>query len=170
MAVITICSNFGAQKNKVSHCLHCFPIYLPWSDGTRCHDPRSKHLLISWLQSLSAVIKQILSKWVCQVSVAVLLLLHWIKVWFLICVTRLSFPRPSGGWFFTSLPLISWGKAQDLSNPSRSNQQNTLTSSCLLSSPVGRCWSSSMEHGIYWTLVLLNPLPAGPPGWIFSSR
>ena len=22
-------------KNKVSH---CFPIYLPWSDGTRCHD------------------------------------------------------------------------------------------------------------------------------------
>ena len=25
-------------KNKVSHCFHCFPIYLPWSDGTRCHD------------------------------------------------------------------------------------------------------------------------------------
>ena len=23
---------------KVSHCCHCFPIYLPWSDGTRCHD------------------------------------------------------------------------------------------------------------------------------------
>ena len=21
-----------------SHCFHCFPIYLPWSDGTRCHD------------------------------------------------------------------------------------------------------------------------------------
>ena len=28
----------GAQDNKVSHCFHCFPIYLPWSDGTRCHD------------------------------------------------------------------------------------------------------------------------------------
>ena len=26
------------KKNKVSHCFHCFPIYLPWSDGTRCHD------------------------------------------------------------------------------------------------------------------------------------
>ena len=26
--------------NKVSHCFHCFPIYLPWSDGTRCHDLR----------------------------------------------------------------------------------------------------------------------------------
>ena len=22
----------------VCHCYHCFPIYLPWSDGTRCHD------------------------------------------------------------------------------------------------------------------------------------
>ena len=28
----------GAQKNKVSHCFHCFPIYFPWSDGTGCHD------------------------------------------------------------------------------------------------------------------------------------
>ena len=27
-------------KNKVCHCFHCFPIYLPWSDGTRCHDLR----------------------------------------------------------------------------------------------------------------------------------
>ena len=25
-------------QNKVSHCFHCFPIYLPWSDGTRCRD------------------------------------------------------------------------------------------------------------------------------------
>ena len=25
-------------QNKVSHCFHCFPIYLPWSDGTGCHD------------------------------------------------------------------------------------------------------------------------------------
>ena len=23
---------------KVWHCFHCFPIYLPWSDGTWCHD------------------------------------------------------------------------------------------------------------------------------------
>ena len=35
MAAITICSDFGAQKNKFSP---CFPIYLPWSDGTGCHD------------------------------------------------------------------------------------------------------------------------------------
>ena len=25
-------------QNKVSHCFHCFPIYLPWSDGTGCYD------------------------------------------------------------------------------------------------------------------------------------
>ena len=29
MAAIAICSDFGAQKNKVSHCFHCFPIYVP---------------------------------------------------------------------------------------------------------------------------------------------
>ena len=26
------------KKNKVWHCFHCFPIYFPWSDGTRCHN------------------------------------------------------------------------------------------------------------------------------------
>ena len=34
MAAITICSDLGAPQNKVSHCFHYFPIYLPWSDGT----------------------------------------------------------------------------------------------------------------------------------------
>ena len=29
MAAVTICSDFGAQENKVSHCFHCFPMYLP---------------------------------------------------------------------------------------------------------------------------------------------
>ena len=38
MAAVIICSNFGAQENKTSHCFHCFPIYLPLRDGTRCHD------------------------------------------------------------------------------------------------------------------------------------
>ena len=28
MVAVTICSDFGAQKNKVWHCFHCFPIYL----------------------------------------------------------------------------------------------------------------------------------------------
>ena len=25
-------------QNKVSHCFHCFSIYLPWSDAIGCHD------------------------------------------------------------------------------------------------------------------------------------
>ena len=29
MAAVTICSDFGAPKNKVSYCFHGFPIYLP---------------------------------------------------------------------------------------------------------------------------------------------
>ena len=33
MATVTIYSDFGAPQNKVCHCFHCLPIYLPWSDG-----------------------------------------------------------------------------------------------------------------------------------------
>ena len=43
MAAVTICSDFGAPQNKVCHCFHCIPIYLPWSDGTRCHDLSFRH-------------------------------------------------------------------------------------------------------------------------------
>ena len=32
MAAVTICSDFGAPKNKVWHCFPSFPIYFPWSD------------------------------------------------------------------------------------------------------------------------------------------
>ena len=41
-------------KKIVCHCFHCFPIYLPWSDGTRCHDnsqPWCTPFLI-WNQSI----------------------------------------------------------------------------------------------------------------------
>ena len=36
-AVVTVSSDFGTQENSLSLFL-LFPIYLPWSDGTRCHD------------------------------------------------------------------------------------------------------------------------------------
>ena len=29
MAIVIICNDFGAQKTKVYHCFHSFPIYLP---------------------------------------------------------------------------------------------------------------------------------------------
>ena len=38
MAAVTICSDFGAQENKSYHYFYFFPIYLSWSDGTRCRD------------------------------------------------------------------------------------------------------------------------------------
>ena len=30
MTAVTICRDFGAQENKVTHCFHCVPVYLPW--------------------------------------------------------------------------------------------------------------------------------------------
>ena len=45
MAAVTICSDFGAEENKICHCFHFSSIYLPWNDGTRCHD------LIFWMLS-----------------------------------------------------------------------------------------------------------------------
>ena len=38
---------FWNPPKIVSHCFHCFPIYLSWSDGTGCHD------LCFWMLSLS---------------------------------------------------------------------------------------------------------------------
>ena len=38
MAAVTNCKDFGTLQNKICHCFHFFLIYLPWSDGTRCHD------------------------------------------------------------------------------------------------------------------------------------
>ena len=29
MAAVTICSDLETQENKICHCFHCFPIYLP---------------------------------------------------------------------------------------------------------------------------------------------
>ena len=42
MAAVTICSDFEAPLIKVCH---CFPIYFPWSDGTRCQ------VLVFWMLS-----------------------------------------------------------------------------------------------------------------------
>ena len=37
---------FWSPKNKVCH---CFPIYLPWSDGTGCHDLSFLNVVLSQL-------------------------------------------------------------------------------------------------------------------------
>ena len=63
MATATVCSDFGAPQNKVWHCFTCFPIYLPWSDGTRCHDLHFLNVEFSANFSLSSFtfIKRLLS-------------------------------------------------------------------------------------------------------------
>ena len=38
MAAVTVHSDFGVQENKICHCFHSFPFYLPWSDGTGGHN------------------------------------------------------------------------------------------------------------------------------------
>ena len=45
MAIVTICSDFGAPRNKVWHCFYCSPIYFQWSDGTR------SMILVFWMLS-----------------------------------------------------------------------------------------------------------------------
>ena len=40
MGAVTVHSDFKAQENEIWHCFHIFPIYLPWSDRTGCHDLR----------------------------------------------------------------------------------------------------------------------------------
>ena len=53
MAAVTICYDFGAPPNKLCH---CFPIYLPWSDGMRCHDLSFLNVeLWEWLHPLLIV-------------------------------------------------------------------------------------------------------------------
>ena len=62
MAAVTIYSNFGAQENKICHCFHFFPVYLSWSDGTRCHDLSFLNVVLSQLFSLSfSLIKRLFS-------------------------------------------------------------------------------------------------------------
>ena len=45
MAAVTICSDFGAQKNKVCHCFHCFP--------TICHEGMGSddEIFVFWMFS-----------------------------------------------------------------------------------------------------------------------
>ena len=34
IAAVTICNDSGVQENKICHCFHSSPFYLPWSDET----------------------------------------------------------------------------------------------------------------------------------------
>ena len=38
MAAFTIYSDLEPKKKKLCYCFHCFPVCLPWSGRTGCHD------------------------------------------------------------------------------------------------------------------------------------
>ena len=59
MAAVTLFSDFGAPQNKVSHCFHCFPIYLPWNDETGCHDLQFSSVQLPVLSELSSRRRQL---------------------------------------------------------------------------------------------------------------
>ena len=63
MAAVTIGSDCRVQENKVCHCFCCFLIYLPLSDGTRCHDLRFLNVEFKPTFSLSSfnLIKRLFS-------------------------------------------------------------------------------------------------------------
>ena len=83
-------------KKKVCHCFHCFFIYLPWSDGTGCHD-------LSFLNVF-------LNTWVdCYFLLQTVLLLQWFFKLFLLLYfinSTLIFSFPSFGLVWDYLALL----------------------------------------------------------------
>ena len=63
MAAVTVWRGFGAQENKICHCFHFFPLYLPWNDGTGCHDLGffNAEFQVSFFTLLFHLIKRFLS-------------------------------------------------------------------------------------------------------------
>ena len=49
LLIVTICSDFGTQENKICHCFHFFPICLPWRDVT------DALILVFWMLSFKPV-------------------------------------------------------------------------------------------------------------------
>ena len=70
MAAVTICSDFGGPQNKVSHCFHCFPIYLVQNFQMCRKDNESGKCLCWWcLVSEVAVVLGLLgSPWILGVD------------------------------------------------------------------------------------------------------
>ena len=92
LAAVTICNDFGAQENKVSHSFHCFPIYVPWSNGARCHDLSEKAMAphsstfawrIPWMEEpgrlQSMGLLRVGHDW--ATSLSPLTFMHWRRKW-----------------------------------------------------------------------------------------
>ena len=61
MAAVVVCRDLGAKENKVCHCFHCSPVYLPWSDGTGCPDLSVLNVILSQLFHSFTFVKRLFS-------------------------------------------------------------------------------------------------------------
>ena len=60
MAIVTICCDVRVQKNRVCHCLQCFPIYLPWGKSCQGYGFCSSHV---WMGELDYKESWALKNW-----------------------------------------------------------------------------------------------------------
>ena len=133
MAAVTICSDFGAPKNKVWHYFHCFPIYLPWSDGTRCHD--LSFLNVEYLLNVCGVYSD------CPILFLILMICVLSRI-FLVCLSiSLSILL-----IFSKDHLLVWLKTENKQTISvLSASINIISSPCfgfnLLSFSSDLCWA-----------------------------
>ena len=135
MAAVTICSDFGAQKSKVSHCFHYFPISLPWSDGIRCHD----------------------------LSVLLLLLLFLFFYWRMIALQNFVVFCQTSTWIshrYTYIPFWT-----SLPSPAPSYPSRLIQSLCLsfLSPTANSCWLSILHMVICFHVALSIHLTLSSP-------
>ena len=110
MTSVTIHSDFVTPKNKICHCFHFIPFYLPWSGGT------GAMILIFWMLNLRQLFLSLLS----LLSRASLVPLHFLSLEWSVQFshtvtsdslwphelqhTRLSCPSPTPGALSNSCP------------------------------------------------------------------
>ena len=61
MAAVSSCNGFRAQGLEICHYFQCFPFYLLWTNGARCHDLSFLIFNFKLALSLSSFIKRFFS-------------------------------------------------------------------------------------------------------------
>ena len=158
MAAVTICSDFGAQKNKVWHYFHCFPIYFPWSGGTGCHDLRFlnvelliidevKHLGDSFLNARE--VKKCLShrseRRTRKQTQAAFRIRQALRDWRVTTKTRHRV-RAQGSCEKSSWERTVWGVSHCLCYPC------LLLTVLLFFHVIKRCWAPGVDQAVGWML------------------
>ena len=157
MAAITICSDLGSPKNKVCQ---CFPIYLPWSDGTECHD--LSFLIVELLSQLFhsfTSIKRLFSSSLSVIRVVssaylllLLLLSHVSRVQLCATPWTAACQAPVPG--ILQARILEW-VAISFSSAWKWKSESEVTQSCpTLSDPMDCSLPGSSIHGIFQARLL----------------